>query len=237
MTAELTIDTCGKHIEERIVSELALEPMTRFDELLDLKNLKGESTGHIKVFSGERIEKASSLSIDIAPGMRYFNIHIVPDPGYRIPRYLFEGMLTSRGSQVSMDLFPDVDEAMNIDYLKTNFDGVRKIYDEARKNDRLKFENSRQMHMRAFASPFFLCIFDTPEDTLAELETIAARYLDEWFGLYGNAVSVTPEEAERTRQRRLHMAQTLIAEDPDRHMVVQIYGEETTSAIEEANML
>ena len=82
-----------------------------------------------------------------------------------------------------------------------------------------------------------LCIFDTPEDALAELETIAARYLDEWFGLYSNAVSVTPEEAERTRQRRLHMAQTLIAEDPDRHMVVQIYGEETTSAIEEANML
>jgi hypothetical protein len=237
MTGELTIDTCGKHIEERIVSELALEPMTRFDELLDLKNLKGESTGHIKVFSGERIEKASSLSIDIAPGMRYFNIHIIPDPGYRIPRYLFEGMLTNRGSQVSMDLFPDVDEAMNIDYLKTNFDGARKIYDEARNNERLKFENSRQMHMRAFASPFFLCIFDTPEDTLAELETIAARYLDEWFGLYSNAVSVTPEEAKRTRQRRLHMAQTLIAEDPDRHMVVQIYGEETTSAIEEANML
>jgi hypothetical protein len=237
MNAKSTLETFGQRIEQRIVSELVLEPMPRFAHLLDLKNLKDESTGYIKVFSGEKIEKASSLSIDIAPGMRYFNIHIVPDPGYRIPRYLFEGMLTSRGSQVSMDLFPDLDEAMNIDYLKANFDGARTIYDEARKNEHLLFEHSRQMHMRAFASPFFLCIFDTPEDSLAELETIAARYLDEWFKLYTNADSVTPEEAERTRHRRLHMARTLIAEDPDRHRVVQIYGEETTSAIEEANML
>ena len=91
--------------------------------------------------------------------------------------------------------------------------------------------------MRAFASPFFLCIFDTPENTLAELEAYADRYLDEWIKLYKNAVAVTPEEAERTRQRRLHMGRTLITEDPDRHMVVQIYGEATTTAIEEANML
>ena len=237
MTAAVALKAFGRRIEERIVSELTLEPMPRFKDLLDLKNLKGKSTGYIKVFSGDRIEKASSLSIDIAPGMRYFNIHIVPNPDYRIPRYLFEGMLTSRGSQVSMDLFPDIDEVMNIDYLKEKFDGVRKIYDEARKNERLPFENSRQMHMRAFASPFFLCIFDTAENTLAELEAIAARYLDEWVELYDTAVAVAPDEAEATRQRRLHMARTLIAEDPDRHRIVQIYGEETTSAIEEANML
>jgi hypothetical protein len=237
MTATVTPETFGRRIEERIISELALDSIPRFENLLDLKNLKDESTGYIKVLNGERIEKASSLSIDIAPGMRYFNIHIIPDPGYRMPRYLFEGMLTSHGSQVSMDLFPDVDEVMNIDYLKANFDDVRKIYDEARKNEHLQFENSRQMHMRAFASPFFLCIFDTPESTLTELEAIAASYLDEWIKLYSNALAVTPEDAERTRQRRLHMAQTLIAEDPDRQMVVKIYGEDMTRAIEEANML
>jgi hypothetical protein len=232
-----TLELFGKRIEDRIVSELAVEPMPRFEQLLDLKNLNNESTGYIKVFSGERIEKASSLSIDIAPGMRYFNIHIIPDPGFRIPRYLFEGMLTSRGSQVSMDLFPDVDEVMNIDYLKANFTGVQKIYDEARQDQALPFENSRQMHMRAFASPFFLCIFDAPADALPALEAFAGRYLDEWIALHKDAVAVTPDEAETTRGRRAHMARTLIAEDPDRHRVVQIYGEATTSAIEEANML
>jgi hypothetical protein len=237
MSDAVTLETFAKRIEDRIVLELALEPMTRFEHLLDLKNLNGQSTGYIKVFSADRIEKASSLSIDIAPGMRYFNIHVIPDPGHRVPRYLFEGMLTSRGSQVSMDLFPDVDAVMNVAYLKANFDSVNKIYDEARQNEHLNFENSRQMHMRAFASPFFLCIFDAPQDALSDLEAYAGRYLDEWLTLFNAAEPVAPEEAEKTRERRAHMARTLIAEDPDRHMVVQIYGEETTSAIEEANML
>jgi hypothetical protein len=237
MSNAVTLETFGKRIEDRIVSELALEPMARFEHLLDLKNLTNKSTGYIKVYSADRIEKASSLSIDIAPGMRYFNIHVIPDAGHRVPRYLFEGMLTNRGSQVSMDLFPDVDAVMNIEYLKANFDGVNKIYDEARQNENLNFENSRQMHMRAFASPFFLCIFGAQEDALNDLEACAGRYLDEWLTLFNTAETVSPEEADKTRVRRAHMARTLIAEDPDRHMVVQIYGEETTSAIEEANML
>jgi hypothetical protein len=237
MSATPTLKTLGKRIEERIVSELALEPMQRFDNLLDLRNLKGNSTGYIQTFSGGRVEKASSLSIDIAPGFRYFNIHIIPDAGFRIPRYLFEGMLTPHGSQVSMDLFPDVDAVMNIEYLNANFGGVRDIYDEARKNEDLLFEHSRQMHMRAFASPFFLCIFGAPEGLMPDLERYATRYFDAWTGLYETGAAVTPEEAEATRARRAHMARTLIAEDPDRHRVVEIYGEETTCAIEEANML
>lgn len=237
MTAAPALEAFGGRAERRMIRDLALAPMKRFEHLLNLKNLQGDSTGYIKVFSGERIEKASSLSIAIAPGMRYFNIHIIPDAAYRIPRYLFEGMLTSRGSQVSMDLFPDVDAVMNIDDLKSRFDSVRQIYDEARRNENLRFENSRQIHMRAFASPFFLCIFGAPETALPALEDYADRYFDAWLGLYEDPVAVTPEEAETTRARRAHMARTLIAEDPDRHMVVQIYGEETTSAIEEANML
>ena len=83
----------GSEIESRLISELSLEPTERFQDLLNLKNLDGEVTGYIKVFSGDRIEKASSLSINMMPGMRYFNIHVIPDPQFTIPRFLFEGML------------------------------------------------------------------------------------------------------------------------------------------------
>lgn len=237
MIRETTIENFGVLAEQRMIDELKLAPSPGFDELLDIRNLAGESTGYIKVFGGDRIEKASSLSIVMAPGMRYFNIHIIPDANYDVPRYLFEGMLRTGGSQVSMDLFPDLDAAMHIDHLKQFFAPVTDIYNEARKDEDIPFVQSRQMHMRAFSSPFFLCTFGADERLLGKLESYADRYFDTWLVMHRAARQQTPAQAEMKKNRRSHVARTLIAEDPDRHLVVQVYGEETTQAIETANML
>jgi hypothetical protein len=227
----------GSEIESRLISELSLSPMEQFRDLLDLKNLDGKVTGYIKVFNGDRIEKASSLSINMMPGMRYFNIHVIPDAQFKIPRYLFEGMLFDKGSQISMDMFADVDYGMNIEYLKKDFTGVKEIYDAARKNQDLLFESSRQAHMRAFASPFFLCAFGVAPESLPTLSQYADRYFDEWKKLFSAAQRLTPSEAEEKQSRRTYMAKTIIAEDPDRERVVHVYGEELTASIEAASML
>ena len=231
------IETFGRKIEDRLISDLPVAPVARFEHMLDLKNLKGDSTGYIKVFSGGRLEKGSSLSIDIAPGTRYFNIHIIPKAGYRAPRYLFEGMVSTHGSQVSIDLFPDIDKEMDVDWLISEFGGVTAIYDEAMADDRYVFTPSRYMHMRAFQSPFFLCARDVPEDDLPPLEDYAARYFDEWLKLLDSASESSDVDAAARRVRRSHLAQTIIREDPDRHMVVSVYGESMTQSIEDASML
>ncbi len=92
------------------------------------------------------------------------------------------------------------------------------------------------MHMRAFESPFFLCARGVAEADLPGLEAFATRYFDEWRELLETAQQLPPEEAASRRARRDHMSRTVIEQDPDRHLVVSVYGESTTQAIEEASM-
>ncbi|MBT8444352.1 MAG: hypothetical protein KJO13_06380, partial [Gammaproteobacteria bacterium] len=191
MTTNDVIQTFGHTIEGRLISELPVTPVERYEHMLDLQNLKGDSTGYIKVYSGGRLEKGSSLSIDIAPGIRYFNIHIIPNAQYRAPRYIFEGMVSTHGSQVSMDLFPDIDKEMDVDWLIRDFGGVTEIYDAALADDRYKFRSSRYMHMRAFQSPFFLCAHNVAEADMPPLEDYANRYFDEWLKLLASASKVS----------------------------------------------
>ena len=103
----------GAAVEKKLVAELGAEPMAEYAELLDLKNVRGESTGYVRAWRAPRMEKLACLSIDILPGMRYFNIHAIPDHHYAVPRFNFEGMVTGKGSQVSMDLYPDMDVVMD----------------------------------------------------------------------------------------------------------------------------
>jgi hypothetical protein len=227
----------GKALEERFVRDLGAKPDPEFSALLDLKNLAGDSTGYTRVFRGDRLAKASSLSITMGPVGRYFNIHIIPDHRFDIPRFVFEGMVMANGSQVTMDLFPDADFAANFDDLSKQYSTVAKLYDEARNDSVLNPQPSRQAHIRAFCSPFILLVFGAPEEQISLLEDFADRYFSAWLDMFRNARELDSDAAAARLERRELMARTLMAHDPDRPMVVQIYGEETTHAIERATML
>jgi hypothetical protein len=230
------IYTLGQTLERRIIDELEAKPLTKFDGLLDLKNLQGESTGYVKTFTGGRLMKGTSVSIDMMPGMRYFNFHLIPEPHYDIPRFLFEGMLMTQGSQISMDLFPDFDVVANIDKYLDQYAPVTAVYEEARLDERFVLEPSRLAHMRAFSSPAFLLVFKLPEDLLPAIETYGERYFDAWLDMYRNAQELPDEQAAERRKQREKIGGTVKRLDPDRHMVVTVYGEETTCLIEDANM-
>ena len=125
-----SVQTIGHALEQRIFSEIATQPVSTFDALQDVKNLRGDSTGYVKVFTGEYLDRASSLSIDIMPGVRYFNIHIIPEDCYDIPRFLFEGMAAEQGSQVACELFPDKDIELDYDGFSASYSGFESIYEE-----------------------------------------------------------------------------------------------------------
>jgi hypothetical protein len=233
---DISLHTVGRAIEKRFATALSLRPLAEYASLRELRNLAGEHTGYINVYGAPRLVKASFLSIRMGPG-RYFNIHVIPEPGYDVPRFLYEGMLMPMGSQLSMDLFPDKDVASSIrDYLRDYAPAIQ-VYDQARRDPQLRFEPSRQAHMRAFSSPLFLCAFAVTEDRLGALERYAQGYLDAWLTLYGRAPALSPGEARDREARRSHMSRVIIEQDPDRHRVVQVYGEAMTQAIEVASML
>jgi hypothetical protein len=225
----------GSSIIERVIAELDASQADVFPELADIKNLQGESTGYVRVYRAEKLIKATHLSINVAPGARYFNIQIVPEAQYDVPRYSLEGMLTVQGSQVSMDMFPDVDTFMNIQAVLQQMSGVNQVFEEAKQTD-IDFRPSRQPHMRAFCSPFFLNVFRAAEEQLPELDRIANCYLDEWQKIFDGAEKVDAAAAADRAARRTHMSDAVIALDPDRQMIVQVYGEEITHAIEQAVM-
>ena len=235
-TTEINRGNMAAAIEERFLASLQARPAKQFADLAQLRDLAGNHTGHIRVYEADRLVKASFLCVDVGPG-RYFNAHIIPDPAYDIPRFVYEGMVTPMGSQISMDLFPDVDASAEVLHLLDLLADAEQVYNEARKDPDYQFVPSRQMHMRAFSSPLFLLACNVEEGQLAGLEHYAHGYFDAWLSLYEKGATVSEEAAAARAARRQHMARTLIDLDPDRHLVVQVYGEPLTQAIEAASML
>jgi hypothetical protein len=229
------VATFGNSIIERSVSELGATQIDQFPELQDIKNLAGESTGYMHAYKADRLIKATCLSINVAPGARYFNIHFAPDVRYDVPRFSVEGMVTVQTSQVSMDMYPDSDLTLDIEPFLAKMAGVNAIYDEAKKTD-IDFVPSRLPHMRAFCSPFFLNAVKASSEQLTVIDEIANSYLDEWLKLLAAAEEVDESQAADRQRRRTHMSDVVIAMDPDRQMIVQVYGEDTTAAIERAVM-
>jgi hypothetical protein len=225
----------GTSIIERLGSELGVVQSNEYPELREIRNLAGDNTGFVHSYHAPRLIKATHLSVNVAPGARYFNIHVAPEVQYNVPRYSLEGMVTAHGSQVSMDMYPDVDTFMEIGPLLEQLHGVNAVYEDAKKSA-IDFRPSRLPHMRAFCSPFFLNVFRASGEQLPQLDTFANRYFDEWLKIFAAAEQVDEAAAAERQRRRTHMSDMVIALDPDRQMIVQVYGEDVTSAIEHAVM-
>jgi len=221
----------GNDLVERIVAELNATLSNDYEHMAEIKNLAGDVTGFAKVWTAERIRKITYLSINIMPGARYFNIVIAPEDNVDAPRFAHEGMISTHGSQLSTDMYHDVDMAMNIRELLEKTAAVTEIFAEANASY-LDFVPSRQPHMRAFCSPHFLNIFGATGKDLPQVASYADRYFNEWKKLFEAAAELDADAAADRRNRRVHMSDTVIALDPDRKMVVQVYGEETVQAIE-----
>jgi hypothetical protein len=233
----IELERFGEAIEERLVEALSATPMEKYADLLQLKNLQGEITGYVRTYHAPRMEKLACLSINILPGMRYFNIHAIPDHHYLVPRFNFEGMITTRGSQVSMDLYPDMDVISNFDYITKHYEGVARIYEKAKQHKHIRPGPSRLPHLRALCSPYFLLANSVQVEQLPDMQQWALGYLDEWLKIYAHEEELRPQGATARLERRLLIARTIIENDPDRDKVVDTFGEQTTQAIENAAML
>jgi Ferredoxin-dependent bilin reductase len=236
---ELSADLAsfGQRVEQQIEKDLELQPIVGFEALRDLKDLRGDSTGYVKAFSADKLEKMAFLSIDIMPGMRYFNIHIIPDHHYKLPRFNLEGMVSTKGSQVSTDLYPDLDIVLDFAFIRDNYAGVAQIYEKAKKAAEFRPEPSRLPHMRALCSPYFLLGNGMTPEALAKMEEYSLGYFAQWLKMYHRAEYLDEEHAVAQLHRRQLIARTIIENDPDRDKVVNTYGEEMTCRIEQAAML
>ncbi|NND54431.1 MAG: hypothetical protein HKN56_05600 [Gammaproteobacteria bacterium] len=225
----------GGDFVEMVVRELKAEPDPDYAHMDEIHNLAGDNTGFARVWQGPGIRKISYLSIDIMPGARYFNFMVSPDDAIDAPRFAHEGMLSVHGGQLSMDLYHDVDMQAHIAELVRKLEPVTEIYNEARASY-IEFVPSRQVHMRAFCSPHFLNVFNPEGKALPQIQSYAERYFRAWQQLLADAATLDEAAtADRTR-RRVHMSDMVVALDPDREMVVQVYGEDTVQAIEQTVM-
>ena len=237
MNPEQVILTTGMQTEAGVLSALGAVQAKGFEDLLTLQNLKGESTGYTKIWHADRIKKISSMSIDIMPGKaRYFNLQVIPNDNLRVPRYVFEGLVMGHSSQVSVDLYPDMDMVTNLDWLTSAYAGVNAYYDELRKSDEFQLGLSRLPHMRTFCSPVFALAPAMSIDTVPAFEEAAGRYFDFWLAMFEGAQECDSAEAAARAERRKLISDATIALDPDRKMVVGVYGEELTQRIESAAM-
>ena len=232
-----TIDKLGDTIWQRFVKETGASQDPSFTHLLDIRTLDGHGGSSCLVFSADKIKKGSLLSISMGPIGRYFNCHLQPKAEYDVPRFVFEGMLRPEGSQVTLDLFPDKDLATCYDWYLDACGSLEPVFKEARSNESIAWEHSRQMHMRVFLSPLALLAFDVPPDQLMAFESYAHRYFDRWIELLNEAEPIPSDLASVRHERRALMKSIQIANDPDRGAVAKIFGEEVTASVEDATML
>lgn len=226
----------GQTLERRLVADLGLQPLARFADLQDLRSLDGQPMGYVRAWSGPQIARASSLSIGLGPAGRYFNISLVPEPAVDAPRFVYEGLVSATRSQVSVDLLPDVDPILDFDRFEADYAAVATTYAEAAQDPELRFAASRQAHMRALVSPYFLCCFAAPASALGRLEGFAMRYYEAWLALLRAGRPVAAEELPARQRRRARISQAIMTRDPDRPMVVQVFGEAVTQAIQDATL-
>ncbi len=224
--------TFGNYVKEKVTYALDLTPHPDFAHLATLKNLQGEVTGSVEVFSAPDVERVAFLSIDVACGMRYFNMHIIPDATKDLPRFNFEGLVTSKGSQLSLDLYSDKDMLAEYEAMMDQHQGLAGAYDAARKHDDIAWQQSKLPHMRAFCSPYFLLAYGVQGDQLTVFNKAASDYFDHWLALYKNRKPVTLGAEADVINRRKVIKKVMVDADPDRDMVVETYGEEITVAIE-----
>jgi hypothetical protein len=228
--------TFGNDLQKTILKSLAAEPHPDFSELKTLRNLAGEDTGYVKVYRNQDVERLSLLSINVAPGMRYINMHIIAKAHMDLPRFNLEGMLTSKGSQLSLDLYSDADPILDYDSLQKRYKGLEDDYERARKNPSIKWQASRLPHMRSFCSPFFLLAYGVAGVDLPDFSKAAEQYFQHWLQLYEQRSTVQSDAAAMIAARRQKLRQVMIASDPDRDMIVATYGAAITEAIEVAVM-
>ena len=139
-------------------------------------------------------------------------------------------------SQLSVDLYPDMDMVTHLDWLRTRYADVTAYYDSLRKNETFTFNISRLLHMRVFCSPVFLLSSGMSIDTVPAFEEIAGRYFDYWLKMFAQAEQCDAAETAARSARRKLISDMIIALDPDRKMVTGVYGEEYTQRIEAAAM-
>ena len=235
---QIKIGECCEEIEAQVISRLGLKLLPEYQSLSTINNLQGRATGYARVYRGAVIEKAAFLSLNFMPGMCYFNVHLIPRACYRIPRFSFEGMLTPQGSQISMDLYPDMDIMLNLDYFRSHYKRAADTYTRARfDTPTLVTEPSRMLHMRAFASPFMLLSYGVKESQVADFCCYAQAYLQDWMDLCSASQISSEQEVEDRIRRRDIIMRTIIECDPDRDKVVMLYGDDVTRQIEQATML
>ena len=236
-TTDLGPEDVGKSIETRFIQAVNAVADPQFEDLVDLTNLKGESTGYCKVFKADKLVKGSMFSIEIPPVGRYFNIHLIPQSDYRIPRFIYEGMITPHGSQMTIDLFPDADIVMDFDSFESQYQGIDEIYQRALADDNFQWRPSRIHFMRAFFSPYVLLSFTVQAAQLGEMESYAKEYLEEWVKMYEQGNENNEEISRHISDRRARMQAAIKHRDPDLPAVIAIYGEEKTQAIQDATLL
>jgi hypothetical protein len=234
---ESPLDVVGQSIEGRFLATVDAVADEKFADLQDLTNLQGESTGYCKVFTAEKLVKGSMFSIAIPPVGRYFNIHLIPEARYRIPRFVYEGMLTAHGSQSSTDLFPDIDVVMDLENFEAQYRGIAEIYDRAQADNRIQWQPAQQGFLRAFFSPFNLLSFTLPEAELNTMEAYAYAYYSEWLEMYDRGEENTAASAAEITARRARMQVVMRDRDPDIDGVIALYGKEKTRAIQNATLL
>ncbi|MCP4715513.1 MAG: hypothetical protein GY868_10375 [Deltaproteobacteria bacterium] len=222
-----------KQIFEKVSACISLKPVPEFEELATVKAIDGRKVGSVSVYQGDKIERYTFTDLSLAPGMNYFSITIRPTSMYNIPKLGINYMQTPDQIQFDVDLYPAVDLVPRQEYVDKYYDLLKETFLQAKSAPYFSWRVSDHSWMRVNASPyFFMSRTDIAHKDLVDL--LVQAYLDVWLKIHAEAQAVSEEEARLIASRRSWLDRWLREREPDRHVIVKIFGEELTNKMSDA---
>jgi len=236
MAGKTLPDICFEMLSE----EVALERVSGFDDIENVKLLSGDEGGGIKIYRGEKIDKVTIVDFKLGrETMSPFGknekiveaeiFQILPDFSYKIPVWGINSVITEDGKYAF-----DTDFSFGFDLVQ-DYDFVMKYLDPFNEEYK-KFCNHKDLEIvrldttttwvRSYISPVFI-IAETQMEKMETVYDLCGKMIRLWAKIYSDAENLG-EDFKKSQQARLQ-SQYSGMKDTDRmgHVIRNLYGEET----------
>jgi len=225
---------------ELLSKEVQLERVSGFGDLEKVKLLNGEDGGGIKLYRGERIDKATLVDFTFRSGVaipHYNNaaavgaevFQILPDLSYKVPIWGINSIILKNGEyhfdtdfSFGFDLVMDYEFTMK--YLEP-FNEVYKRFCGHPDFQRVTLDKTTTW-VRSYISPVFI-IAETTVDKVNTVYDLCAEFIRLWVRIWKEAEK--KDDTFKQAQKKRIFSQYAGMKETDRmgKVLKQIYGEET----------
>jgi hypothetical protein len=223
--------TLSQHTLERIQSRFAMQEIG--SPYKTLQSPMGP-VGEMRIFRGQQVAKMVYISMTVAAfGLDSHMIFAFTPPDSAVPHFTLDSVMNAPDFAFHLDLIPRVDAGANLPYLFQVYRPLDAAFDAAGKIDGLSPARLGPLQY-AIMSPWMLA-YRANAQAFDAIQTPVTQYLEHWFALIDQGVSVPGISAAQLAERDQRNRAAIFNPEVDRvwAQVDRLLGAETSAMMRE----